>query len=181
MIDAQAAGVAQRRAYRREERSETAGDQRARREAGKPPVLATRIEQVGRRANRKTAQHVALTAPCVAAARVHADGQIADQADAHSRIERAALRYAEGSIGEPLQETVEQHLALVRRREDLDGGTVRIAQICSANDANRPHPSRGLGRMQRFEHRVLRQQFAAIGAEAGKVQMERAVGVPAHR
>ncbi len=61
-----------------------------------PQSLAARIEQIGRSANRETAQHVALSAPCVAAARVrNTDGQIADQAYAHSRTKCAALRYAE--------------------------------------------------------------------------------------
>ena len=35
---------------------------------------------------------------------------------------------------------------------------------------------RRLRGMQRFEHRMLRQQFAAIGAEAGEIQMKFAVG-----
>ena len=38
-----------------------------------------------------------------------------------------------------------------------------------------PAPSRALHGMQRFEHGVLRQQLAAVGAEAGKVQHAAAV------
>ncbi len=69
-------------------------------------------------------------------------------------------------------------LALVRRRKYRDCSTVRIAQIC------RPtmpiaRTSRCLHGMQRSNCRVLCQQFAAIGAEAGKVQMEFAVGAGA--
>ncbi len=167
MIDAHASGIAQRRAHCREERREPAGDQRAWRKAGQPPVLATRIEQIGRSANGKTAEDVALPAPRMTAARVHADGEIANQTDAHARPERAALRDAERSIGEPLQEAVEQHFALVRGSEHGNGGAVRIAQI------RRPvMPIACTGRrllgVQRLEHCMLCQQLAAVGAEAAQ-------------
>ena len=85
MIDAHAAGVAQRGAHRRQERREPAGGQRARREAGQPPVLPTWIEQIGGRANRQTASTSACRLHAWLPFGIHPDGKVADQADAHAR------------------------------------------------------------------------------------------------
>ena len=66
---------------------------RARREAGQSPVLPSRIEQIRRRADRQAQQDVALPAPGMAAGRIHADREVADQADPHAGL-RAPTRWA---------------------------------------------------------------------------------------
>ena len=176
MIDAHATGVAQRRAQRRQEWREPTGGQGAGREAGQLPVLTERIEQIGRCPDSEATEDIALSAPRVTAARVHTDGEIADRADTHTRGASATLRNPQRPIGKPLQETVIQHLPLVRRGEHRNRRTARLAQV------HRPappiaHPGRVLHRLQCLEYGVLRQQFAAIGAETRKVQAQRPIAV----
>ena len=156
VVDPHAAGVAQRGAQRGDERREAGGDQGARRKPGQRPVLAARVEQVGRRADRQLAEHVTLAPPGVAAGRVHADGKIADQPDTHAGLARAGLRRRHRAIGNPLQEQVEQHVFAARGGEGGDRGTARIAQVGGPQPPVRLlRGRRHLLRMQRLEHGVL--------------------------
>ena len=106
VIDAHAAGMGECGAQGGEEGIEARGDQGARREAGQAPVLAVRIEGVGRRADRQAHQQVGLARPGMAAGAVHADREVADQADAHAGGLGRLLRGGEGARRDPLQEKV---------------------------------------------------------------------------
>ena len=81
MIDAHRAGVAHGRAQHLAERLEAARDKAVRIVRGEAPVLAGRIELVGRRADRQSAQHDALLHPGVGAAGIDADRGVEIEAD----------------------------------------------------------------------------------------------------
>ena len=91
----------------RDERLEAARQQRLRREAGQAPVLAARVEQIGRRADVQAEQQVLLARPGMAAARIHPDRKIGDQPDAHAGVARVLLHVREAARRDPLQEQVE--------------------------------------------------------------------------
>lgn len=109
----------------------------------------------------------------MAAGRVHADREVADQADPHARLARPSMRRRHRAVCHPLQEFVEQHLVAAGGGKGGDRGAVGLAQV------QRPVPPvmvrRPVG-MQRFEGGVLVQQVGAVGAEAGEVGAEHAGG-----
>ena len=143
---------------------EAARHQRPRREAGEAPILAARIEDVGRRADGKTEQQVGLPGPGMAAGAIHADRQIADQADAHAGRPRRRLSRREGACGEPLQEQVVAH----RRGLALEIG--RDRRVARVTPTVLPvAPVARVPVMQRFEQGVLAQGRAALVHEAPEV------------
>ena len=122
MIDPHAAGVAHVGAQGGDERREAAGDQRLRREGGEAPVLALRIEHVGRRADAEAGQELVRIGADLRAAAVEADGEIADQADPHAGVLGRLLRRGERAVGQPLQEGVVARIAAVAGLEgDMAG------------------------------------------------------------
>ena len=110
VIDPQAAGMTQRSPHRGDERFEARVDERHGRDGHQAPVLAGRHVDIRWRADAEAGQEVAGPCPGMAAGRVHADGKICNQADAHARIAGAGLRTGEGNRGKPLQELVIEHL-----------------------------------------------------------------------
>ena len=112
-----------------------------------------------------------LPRPGVAAGAVHADRQIADQADAHAGRPRRRLGGGEGACGEPLQEQVVAH----RRGLALEIG--RDRRVARMTPALLPvAPVARMPGMQRFEQRVLAQGRAALAHEALEVGGQRRSG-----
>ena len=78
--------------------------------AVRPPVLARRIELVGRRADRQPAQHDALLHPGVGAAGIDADRGVEIEADREAAPPRDVAAAFELALGVPLQEFVKADL-----------------------------------------------------------------------
>src|SRR5579859_3153948 len=188
MINSQASGVPERGAYGGKERREPAIRKRTWRKSRQTPILPEGIEQVRRRPDGKPAKNIALPAPGVTARRIHTDSEIGDQPNAHSGFTRPTVCYPDRTIRQPLQETMEAHIVLMRCGEHGDGGTRGVTQV------DRPlAPVAGhlleLHRMQRLEHGMLGKQFASIGAELREVSVqpmsvvvdERLIGLPQQR
>src|SRR5262249_33837121 len=128
VVDAYATGMAKGGAQHFDECSKPAQLQPARRECGKPPILAKRAERVGWRADAEAKEGLVLPAPGVLAAAVGADSEVGDQADAHASVTCLPLCGAETAIREELQIRMERHLSRVITGEFLDGGTGRVAK-----------------------------------------------------
>ena len=86
------------------------------------------------------------------AARVHPDGEVADQADPHARLTCNALGRREGAVGHPLQELVIQYFLRLRCRKKPDRGATWITQI---RGPGAPFPLRHARCLQRLEAGML--------------------------
>ena len=130
-------------------------DQRPRREAGKAPVLAARIEQIRWRTDRQLPANTSCwrlhawlpSGPC----------RLQDRQSDRCASRRPAPDSArcERAIGQPLQEAVEPHFRLratprTRATAGLAGSRKSIGQR-----ANRRHSIAVLNRMQRLEDRCV--------------------------
>ncbi len=173
VIDAQAASVAQARAQRFDERHIAVPLQAARGEGGESPVLAAGIEQVRRCAYAQAGEHILLPAPHQAAAGGGADGEVGDQADAHTRVARLRLCVRQAAVCQPLQEQVEADLSCLFRGRSVPprrwSDRAAVPATC-ANAIARVAGQRG--RMQRFEGGVFAQRAAAGLDEAATSSYE---------
>ncbi len=122
VVDTDAARVRQACADGADEGVEAGAAQRERAERGDAPILPLRPERIGRRADRQAGQQVAAAAPRMAAARIHADGEIGDQADPHAGVARGGVRVGKAGVGAPLQEGVKADGVGMLAREGLDSG-----------------------------------------------------------
>jgi hypothetical protein len=82
---------------------EIALDQRRRALRDQSPVLALRIEGIGRRANVNPSQHQVRIGPGHGTVGRHADGHVEVEPDAHARRPGAGLRRLDLGVGQPLQ------------------------------------------------------------------------------
>ncbi len=163
-----------RRLQRCEERRKSVLLHRARRESGQAPVLPSRIEQIRRRSDGQAQQDVALPAPGMAAVRIHADREVADQADPHTRLPGNPLGRGDRTVGHPLQELVIQDLVRLRVGKERDGGPAGITQV---KRPLAPVPLRHARRLQCLEAGMLIQQRPLVRAEARKIRSERSIPV----
>src|SRR5581483_12222974 len=121
VIDADTAGMTQRRAQRPPERLEPTGPECPRVEGGDAPVLPGLVELVGRRTDADAVGHGVLPLPRVGTRRVDPDGEILDERD-------LATGVAQLPVEAPLHPFVEAHARRVRGSELGDGGRGRMAQ-----------------------------------------------------
>ena len=135
-----------------------------------PPILAISVIVIGRRPDGRSDQDLVLPAPGIAPPAIHADGEVADEADAHADRSRGLLRGSGRAVGQPLQEDVEVDLAPLSGREGCDRGVGRVPP-CAWPGA----PAQGGGvfaqtrRIKDFEAGMLQQKIAAIQAKALQV------------
>ncbi len=118
-------------------------------------------EQVGRRADAQVQQQVALSRPCVTAARTHPDCKIGDQADAHAAVARRLLNGRKTAVRDPLQKHVKLDCGSLGLRKATH---MRILESTPAVGPFAPVPilPRAVPvHVQRFEQRMLMQAIAA--------------------
>ena len=111
VIDPQAAGVPQRGAHQVRERRVPLGGEPLRMPGRLVPVLAALVELVRRGAHADPGDHHVLPGPGVGTARMGADGEIPDDADAHPGGPRRVLGGGQLAVRQPLQPGVKQGLA----------------------------------------------------------------------
>jgi hypothetical protein len=102
-------------------------------EAGKPPVLAERIEGIGRRADGKMPGNRNLLVPGIEAVGLHADGNVEIEPDLHAKAFRKLLASGELAVRDPLQPRMEADTVGVLRGDHISGTTVapvREIQCC---------------------------------------------------
>ncbi|MCY1525382.1 hypothetical protein D9M68_603590 [compost metagenome] len=163
VVDAQAAGLRQRRAQHVDEGGVSAGGERARRKGGQTPVLPQRIMDVRRRADGDARHQVGLAAPCVAAVGAVADGEIGDQTNPHPGLAAGRVRGGKAFRGEPLRELMEVHLVGMLPGETPHAGRFRVPPLHRPLRPGRRIPA--AHGMQGFEHRMVPQGRALFGAE----------------
>lgn len=120
-------------------------------------------QRIGRRTDRQAGEQIAAPAPRLRSARVHADREIRDQADAHPRITRRLLRAREAFCAQPLQEGVEGDGVVLLCGEACDGWTGGVVEGGGPVLPSLRAALRKEMRVQRVEPR-LRFQFGALAA-----------------
>ena len=127
MVQPQGAGVPHVGAQGVDERREAQGPQTQRIERRQAPVLAQRVERVGRRAHIHAQRIGAALAPGVGAAFVHAHGQVAVEPQAHAQRLGMGLGGLQLRLGQPLQPAVVLQLHGMVLGELLHGGGCGVA------------------------------------------------------
>ena len=97
----------------------------------------------------------------MAASRVGADGEVADEADLHPRRAGAGVGGGETFFRQPLGELVKRHFAGMRLRKGRDFGAVRVAYLRVPVLPMRL-ALRGMVTMQGLEARVFVEVCAAL-------------------
>ena len=127
MVEPQGAGVPHVGTQGVNERGEAQGPQAQRVERRQAPVLAQRVEWVGRRAHVHAQRIGAALAPGVGTAFVHTHGQVAVEAQAHAQCLGMGLCGLQLRLGQPLQPAVVLQLLGMGLGELLHGGCFRVA------------------------------------------------------
>src|SRR5690606_32157754 len=130
---------------------------------GQTPVLALRLVQVRRRANRYAREYLFLTAPGMASAWIGAYGQVGDQAYRHACIASTALNIPHALVGQPLKEQMKMDFSFMGGGIYPQRRTEWVAQIVrpvlpTALGAQLVY----MGAMQRLESGVTLKSLTAL-------------------
>ncbi len=170
VVDADAAAVGERRPHRVDERLVTGRSELPRHERRQAPVLAERVEGVGRRTHAAAFAQQVLERPRIGAVGVEPDGEVGHDVDA------GTARHAQLAVQLPLAPLVKPHPAPFGNGQLGDGRRCRVAVR-----RRPPRPRRPVALGQHAPHGEVHERFALAphpfveGVVAGAARFEHGV------